>query len=214
MTLREYYDAESEAERRLPEIEFLHGTVRDETRRIFEEDVPDQFWVAPAAVNHHPPDERGDGGLWLHCKRVFFAFTVIEPTFRAMNAFDQMEANCARAATLLHDAFKYGVDTQMPDESGKYPFEEAHDVLMAEYVRTETDLPERVAECVETHGGSPSWSAHSGPGPHDDLTLAHHLADMMASSEHYGLPVYEPAPELRKMVGDDIDVVGPDAISQ
>lgn len=216
-------DDEAELRRRLPEIDGLRGRVRDEVVRTFVDEVPPSFWLARASGSHHPPDERGLGGTWLHTKRVFVAYTMLEPTFRAMSAISSFESNCARAAVLLHDAFKYGrdpaqvriaVDEERADENtheyaGDYlahlpaGTDPSHDVTMAAYVRQETELPEEVAHAVECHGGSPEWNvSHSGPGPDDDLTLAVHLADLIASNREHRLPVYEPASEIDMMVGD------------
>lgn len=93
---------------RLPELRSISGPMQTEVARVFADDVPEYFWVARASESHHPPDERGLGGVWLHTKRVYTAYRMLEPTYRAMSAVDAYEANCARAAVLLHDAFKYG----------------------------------------------------------------------------------------------------------
>lgn len=204
----------------LPEITVLRGNVRSETERLFEEKVPEYFWTARAARSYHHPSERGAGGLLLHTKRAFFAWTVLEPTFRTMGGIDQMEAECARSAILLHDAFKYGpkgVEEDPDDDKHQYadgvlahlPSSNAsHDVQMAEIVRNESDLPDRVADCIETHGGSERWNtSHSGPKPYDDLTLAHHLSDLFASRQEYALPVYDVSEELERMIGESVPVV-------
>lgn len=205
------YD-EDELVRRLPEVQLLRGRVRDEVIRVFVEDVHEYFWLVRASENHHPPDERGLGGTWLHSKRVFTAYTMLERSFRTMSAIDSFEANCARGAVLLHDAFKYGAPPYEFSEDENYHeyaddvlahlpkhTQADHDLQMAAWVRNQTELPEEVAQCVECHGGPNDWMSHEGPEPSDDKTLVVHLADLIASNSNHRLPVYDPAPELSTM---------------
>jgi hypothetical protein len=201
-------DTTNELRDRLPEIWFVSGKPRDELVRLFKEDVPGYFWVARASEEYHPPDERGVGGLFLHTKRVFVAYSILERSFRAMSTFDQMEANCARAAVLLHDAFKYSRPPHDLDELPEHT-EPEHDVWMAEHVRNTTEMPEQVADCIEAHGGSKSWYSHSGPTPRNDLELSVHLADLIASWSGHQLPVYEPHDALEDVVGP-LNTVGDD----
>jgi len=189
--------------------------------RVFVEAVPKYFWVARSSESHHPNDERGLGGLVLHTKRVYTAYRMLEPTYRAMSVIDEYEANCARAAVLLHDAFKYGQypeEIQNGDEPDLDHHEYAdgglshlpehtytgHDLMMAEFVRDSTDLPEEVARCVASHGGSADWFGHDGPRPSDDLEMLVHTADMLASSEHHRLPVWQPTHELLVMTNPNM----------
>lgn len=202
--------------KRLPEVKSLKNNVRDETVRLFIEEVPEYFWVARSSKNYHPPDERGLGGLWLHTKRVFFAWTMIENTLRAMNVIDAVDAQSARSAALLHDAFKYDRYPENDDREDYHPYAlgrlsnvrsgtiPEHDVLMADVIENESDLSDRVADCVRTHGGSPSWTVHSGPRPSDDLTLGLHMADLIASNQHHKLPVWNPHDVLDHMVATEI----------
>lgn len=201
-------DTTDEVRDRLPEIWFVSGKPREELVRMFKEDVPGYFWTARASESHHPPDERGLGGVWLHTKRVFVAYSILERSFRAMSAFDQMEANCARAAVLLHDAFKYSEPPHELDELPEHT-EPEHDVWMAEHVREETSMPDAVADCIEAHGGSQSWNSHSGPTPRSDLELCVHLADLIASWSVHQLPVYDPHDALEEAVGP-LQTVGDD----
>lgn len=210
-----------ELRRRLPEIDGVRGDVQDEVISAFITDIPEYFWLARSSESHHPPDERGLCGTWIHVKRVFTAYTMLERTFRAMSRISSFEANCARAAILLHDGFKYGREPQQDDTEDYHEYggghlrhipeytDTAHDVLMAEYVRTETDMPEEVAHAIECHGGSPDWFGHDGPRPDDDLTLIVHLADLLASNANHRIPVYEPCTELTRVV-DDLPTVTDD----
>lgn len=202
---------------RLPEIAGLRGAVRDEVARAFVEDVPGYFWIVRASADYHPPDTRGPGGLWLHTKRVFSAYHMLEDTYRTLGLIDSYEANCARAACLLHDGFKYG---RAPDaDEAEHDYADGrldhlpaytlaqHDVMMADHVRTETDLPDEVARCVESHGGSTAWGSHDGPPPTDDLEMVVHLADMLASNQHHRIPVHGCATSLARMIPSDVPVL-------
>jgi len=204
----------------LPEVQTIDGRIGAETCRVIAEDVPSCVWVARSSESHHPPDERGCGGLWLHTKRVFTAWTMLDNTFEALGVIDGYESNCARSAVLLHDMFKYGrtpaevVVDEDRAESDTHEYadghlshlpaytDSAHDVQMAEFVRTRTVLPEEVAECIEAHGGSTDWASHAGRSPSNDLELGVHLADVIASNPNHRLPVIDPATELIEMTGE------------
>lgn len=205
---------------RLPEIKSLDGRVQSEVISLFIEEIPPYFWLARSSEDYHPPDERGLGGLWLHTKRVYTAFRILEPTYKSLNLMGPYQANCARAAVLLHDAFKYGQHPStrssgddMPDDAHDYAHGlmahlpaytmPDHDTLMAEHITTETELPDEVAWYVAAHGGSGDWYGHEGPSPDSPIEMVVHLADMIATSKHHKLPVYEPTTELRSLVGDD-----------
>lgn len=209
-------DNEEEISKRLPEVNLIRGNTQSEVIDVFIEHVPSYFWIVRASQNHHPPDERGVAGTWLHTKRVFTAYTMLEPTFRTMGCISPFEANCARAAILLHDAFKYGRNPES-DEEDMHEYANGyldhlpehtdpnHDVEMAELVRNDTEMPEEVAHAIECHGGSNEWYGHNGPKPDDDMTLGVHLADVIAANSNHGLPVYKPRKEI-KLVTDVSDL--------
>jgi hypothetical protein len=213
-----------ELEQRLPELTTLDGTLRTETDRVFRERVPDHFWYTRASLSYHPPDERKAGGLWLHTKRVYTAYRMLEPTFRTLSRISQYEANCGRVAVLLHDALKYGgeTDTSVPDEDGHtyhpdipssvpaYTCSE-HDTEMCQYVQEQTELPPTVHWAISSHGGSTSWNTtHSGPPPASDIEMIVHLADIIASSEWHRLPVWRPHELLCENIPDQIPTLPDD----
>lgn len=199
---------------RLPEIQYLDGPIKQEVATVFAEAVPEYFWLARASESHHPPDERGLAGLWLHTKRVFTAYMMLEPTYRAMGLLGPYQAKCCRAAVLLHDGFKYGLNHSEQDETvheyadGRLSHlpehtDREHDVLMADYLDESTALPLEVVSAVRSHGGSPDWYSHSGPKPVKPHEMIVHLADVIASNSEHRLPVLDPhkslcrvAPEL------------------
>lgn len=199
----------------LPEVQSIRGSMRSEVVRVLTEDVPPYFWMVRASESHHCADEQGLGGLVLHTKRVFTSYSILERTYRAM-AIDSFEANCARAAVLLHDGFKYGraCSGDFGDDDDYHEYADGslshlpehtvtdHDIQMAEHVRSNTSLPDEVARCIESHGGSPDWYSHDGPKPSDDLEMLVHSADVFAANELFRVPVHGVSPELRAMVGD------------
>lgn len=213
----------NDIDRLIPELQFLRGNIKSEVRQLFVNTVPDYFWIVRASESHHPPDERGLCGLWLHTKRVFTSYLMLESTF-ATQYLDEYERNCARAAVLLHDAFKYG---QKPFSVGSYddaspPYHPylsdefkslprytapSHDVQTAQLVRDETDCPEEVARAIESHGGSQDWFGHNGPSPTTPAQKLVHYADVFASNEWHRLPVYKPAEELVRATDSEIPAV-------
>lgn len=212
-----------EVRRRLPEVDALRGDVRDEVIRIFMYDVPAYFWIARASKSYHPPDERACGGLWLHTKRVFTAYRVLERSFRAMSDISSYEANCARAAVLLHDGFTYGIQPMVGGDD-EHPYakgyldhlpaygESDHDVQMARHIREHTSLPDEVANAVESHGGSADWLSHEGPSPRTPIQRLVHFADLFASNPEYQLPVLTPITELEALCGHELDSVSDDYV--
>lgn len=198
---------------RLPEITLLDGPIRREVEAVFSQTVPQYFWIARASEEHHPPDERGLTGLWLHTKRVFTAYMMLEPTYRAMGLLGPYQAKCCRAAVLLHDGFKYGQD---PSDTGENYHEYAdselahlpqytdrdHDITMADYVAEHTALPLEVVSAIRSHGGSPDWYSHNGPKPEQPHEMIVHLADVLASNSEHKLPVLDPHSSLLQVHPD------------
>lgn len=212
----------------LPEVVTISGQLQDVVVESIAEDVPNYFWVARSSASYHPSDERGLCGLLLHTKRVYTAYRILERSYRALSAIDAYEANCGRAAVLLHDGFKYGrnpenvvIDEDRRDQdtheyangalsqlpAGTDP---AHDRKMAQYIRDHSAYPEEVARCVEAHGGSTDWYSHEGPSPRDDLEMLVHTADLIASSDQYRLPVWRPHEEMVSKIGQDVPVLDDD----
>lgn len=196
----------------LPEINEIEGSLRRQTIDVFVEHCPAYFWEVPASSSgkYHPPDHRGRHGLVLHTKRAFVAYERLASSYIEQALVDHGEVNCGRAAILLHDLFKYGkvpAEQEMQivtclQSTGELPdgvhTESSHDVIAAQYFRENTDLPEPVLRCVETHNGP--WG--EGDAPATDLEQLHHMADMIASSEDSRFAVMDPCEELREAFPD------------
>jgi hypothetical protein len=209
-------DSENELYHLLPEIRVLPDGqgVRDEVTRIFLEDVPEYFWTVRASSNHHPVEHRGLHGLYIHSKRNFTAYTSMAASLEASGVLDRPEYVFGTVASLVHDAFKYGdpagftQNLTLPDRAetepqNHHPYAEGlegvpeysegdHDMVTAAYLRSDTCLPESVAECVESHQGN-GWGR--GPGPTAWMEWSHHMADVASSREHCDWFLMEP-PEI------------------
>lgn len=174
---------------RLPEIlEINDKKLRFQVLDIFEDLCPAYFWTAPASFNHHQPEHREYRGLWLHTKRAFSAYEGLIDSPVEQGHVTEYEADCGRAAILLHDLWKQG-----RTEVGSGTTHGDHDKELAKYLRKNTDLPLKAVKCVDTHNGP--W--YDGMSPITELEKVHHYADMIASRETMkGIEVLEPHPEL------------------
>jgi hypothetical protein len=173
--------------RRLPEIDRIEGSLKRKTINAFLDHCPDYFWEQPAASSHHPDDQQQQLGLWLHTKRAFVSFERKARSFIQQELINLWELNCGRSAILLHDIFKYGVPPEIADHTLS-----DHDRLAADYLNTQTALPEQVIRCIDTHSGP--WGG--GDSPETWLEQLHHLADMDASDRNLQIAVYQPCHEL------------------
>lgn len=70
--------------------------------------APEYFWRIPSSLSgeHHPPDERGAGGLVLHTKRVV---RLCEHLSRSYD-LDKLNRDLLIAAAILHDTFRCGFE--------------------------------------------------------------------------------------------------------
>jgi len=158
---------------------------------------------------------------------VYTAYRFLEPTYRAMNRLGPYQATCARAAVLLHDAFKYGqqpADRSNGDDGDAPTHAYANDLLahlpqytvtdhdteMVSFIESDTALPDEVAWYVASHGGSGDWYGHDGPTPSTGPEMIVHLADVFATNMEHKLPVYEPTAGLERLVGSELPTISDD----
>lgn len=192
---------EQELLNRLPELQYLHGNLYEETVEAFLQYCPEYFWEVPASSsgNYHPWDHCRRHGLWLHTKRAFTAYMRMERSYREQGLISSEEGEYGRAAILLHDLFKQG----LPPRDRRHT-QSDHDVVAARFLERKTELPEDVISCVRTHNGPNGWGA--GPAPDTDLEQLHHQADMTASGEGAFFAVLTPHETLRNQF-DHLDTV-------
>lgn len=186
-------DGEADADeirRRLPEIELVDDDeIRTATLDAARRGIPEYFWEVPATGSgrYHNPFARRRHGLWVHVKMVYTAYERMVDSFVQQDRITEREADCGRAAVLLHDMLKYGHAYESGDGT-----ESNHDVLAAHWLRHNTDVPEEVVDCVEAHNGA--W--YDGTAPSSELQQLVHMADMVASTKNVTCGVYEPADEI------------------
>lgn len=184
------YMREEEIERRLPEINLIDDEeLRDETLDALQRGVPEYFWEVPATSSgkYHNPYARRRHGLWIHVKMVATAFERKAESYVKRGVLTEHEADCVRAAILLHDMLKYGHEYEDGDGTAKN-----HDLLAGQWLRRNTDLPAEVVKGVEQHNGD--W--YAGPAPDGPVGEAVHQSDMIASTENITCGVWKPADEI------------------
>lgn len=181
---------DEEIERRFPELEMIQDEdLRRDVTSVLGRMVPDYFWTVPATSSSkfHNPFSRGKRGLWIHVKMVFTVYERLVRSLVEQDRLTEYEADCGRAAVLLHDAIKYGHSYSDGDSTMN-----SHDKMSAAWIRQNTNLPQQIADAVERHNGP--W--YEGPPPNDDLSDIVHYCDMVASSRDITPGVYEPAEEI------------------
>lgn len=184
-------DNQQELLRRLPEIKLIENLeLQEQVIDIFLNHCPDYFWEIPASSSgkYHQTDAVGEMGLWLHTKRTFTALERLGRTFVYQGKITEKELDYARASILLHDIFKQG-----RERTGHTVKD--HDRIASEYLSRNTELPQPVIECVDSHNGG--WC--KGKDPENDLEQLHHLADMMGSDRNQIAKVYKPCEEIREV---------------
>ncbi len=202
--------------RRLPELDELADLAREEILDALTKEAPAEYWEQPASGSgkHHPPDERGVHGQWIHTKRMLRNYESIARSGEEMDrlrgrendgdiwteddlaySMDDEDIRYGRMAALVHDIHKFGEDGT--EETARSD----HDVTAAEYVREQTDLPDPVADAVEAHNGP--W--YDGKIPEDDTEAAVHIADMIAADTASETLLQEPTPALKfAQIIDDV----------
>lgn len=187
--------------RRFPEIKRINDVwVRSVVIEGLLAGYPDYLWEVSSSTNHHPPDERGKHGQWLHVKRVFYAYEQMVESIRNMGEISERQVELGKAAVFFHDMFKYGLPPY--DDNS---FDNEHDTLAAEYIRNFTDFPEEVAMLCDIHNGP--WG--NGFHPENFHELLFHEADMMASRDAANLGIYDASAELEEISDRLIDAENP-----
>ena len=189
--------------RLLPEVKKIKDRhLREEVERLFIEEVPDYFWnrESSSSGKYHSKDETREHGLLLHTKRTFTALERMMRSWKDMNKINKGEKDLARVAVLLHDAYKFGINT---DFEGNYiagnHTESDHDRIASEQFLQKSQLGEttktKIAKGIAAHNGP--WGCSQNP--EDDFQLLIHLCDMFAADKKAQLAVYKPCEELKEI---------------
>ena len=136
--------------------------------------APAYFWTCRASRNHHPPDERGEGGTILHLKRAFKTAKYLCRAF-SLEGFDRQ---LVLTAVLIHDICKEGTS----DEGVGYTVgghERLLGVRFSEVPQVvENRLWLRVDRLVRSHEGI--WGEKK---PETLMERIVHLADYISTRE-------------------------------
>lgn len=178
-----------EAIHRLPEITDIKDEELREMTIGVVRNFPDYFWTAPAATRYHPPEHRQRHGLWLHTKRACTTFERMTTSMTKQGHLSWEDVDYGRAACLLHEMFKFG----LPPTSVQTPVNNG-DILAANWLRDNTELPNEIADAVEAHGGP--W--YRGMVPQSHLSQMVHIADLHASDTNNHVAVKDPHPILQE----------------
>lgn len=195
--LQTYQLPREEVRRRLPPIDRLAD--RDIAHAVIDltAEAPAYFWRVPASKSeYHHPLCRGEHGLWVH---TLMGVTALERLLESrvhQGLLDSYEADCARAAQLLHDQRKNGPHGSTGSSTSD------HDLQMASVIEEQPILPDRVADAVASHMGP--W--YDGPEPETELQRVVHDADMLASTATVTPAIHGPVPEELADLG--LEVIG------
>lgn len=160
--------------------------VRDEGNRRFLRDAierfPEYYWTAPASVTHfHPPDEREEGGLVLHVRRLC---KLVEDIVY-MKGLNSWEQDVLLSAAILHDSFSKGLPPSVSEYSDPlHPIYVEHMFPFTADAERFLDRPryEAIMECVVSHSGrfSPIKSVMS----EKKLPTLFQMVDFIGSRPH------------------------------
>lgn len=152
------------------------------------------FWVGPASIKHHPPDEKGPGGNVLHAKRVARVAEILCDSQERSS----YEKDIVIAAALLHDLTKL---VKTPD--GEWEIDKMHPYTVEAYVKQvfqrdndlynevtrsttlylDDEIEALILRLVRCHLGI--WSPVPETIPVTTLDWMLHWADNIASKLHY-----------------------------
>ena len=152
---------------------------------------PSYFWTVPASSSgrYHPKISLGNGGLARHTVAVVRFLNHIFGVNEIANKYTSRERDLMRVAAIVHDSFKSGTQADY-EQNQQTKFN--HPLLVAEYIRRSSGLPqdelELIAHIVEAHMGSFKTTNKYYPGvelpiPKDKYQIFVHLADYLASRQ-------------------------------
>ena len=145
------------------------------------EDAPKNFWVSPASLYHHPPDERGIGGLVIHTNRVCDMALDLLDIYNIPQGSKLFQWTLI--ACIFHDICKGstgegdGSERFLWSESGRLNMD--HPEIGATYLE-ERGFPDEIVSGVRWHHGK--WGDPPGDVyEYNDVELFTHLADKLIS---------------------------------
>lgn len=141
----------------LEEIESISSEALRRFLRDAMERFPKYFWTVPASVSgYHPPDEREEGGLVLHVRRLI----KLADDMAYMHALNRWETDVLKSAAVLHDSFTRGIPPN--EKTASDPLHPVFPEVMFPY-NGDVDrflpgeagkrLYDEIMECVSSHSG-------------------------------------------------------------
>ncbi len=142
----------------MPSIDLRKASIYEQVEKIQSKEIktlvkaalergPQTFWSKPSGMFHHHPDERVEGGNVLHTLRVI----KIAELICNCTELGQLELDQIRAAAILHDVMKFGLDG-----NSNIILTKEHPRLMSEWLTKEFQGDHSVGEIciiIERHMG-------------------------------------------------------------
>jgi len=144
------------------------------TSEILEK-APKKFWILPASLSgkYHPEDERKEGGLIKHTKKVIKIASYLCNIYE----INSINKDLIIAACIIHDILKYGDDSiDTYSDIGKTAFKK-HGAALIDFAKQfqPDGWHQKILEIASRHNGK--WELQ----PRNDLEMIVHIADYLAS---------------------------------
>lgn len=146
-------------------------------------DFPEYFWTVPASRSkYHYPDERQDGGLVLHVRRLCKLTDDVVRMYR----LNLWEKDVLIAASILHDSFSRGIPPNVKNASDPmHPYYPEmmfpYNAYADRYIKDHR-IYEEIMTCVASHMGQ--WSPIKSAVSNKKLPTIFHMMDYIASRDY------------------------------
>jgi hypothetical protein len=151
-------------------------------------DFPDYFWTAPASRSkYHYPDERQEGGLVLHVRRMC---KLTEDIVR-MYELTLWEKDVLIAACILHDSFSRGIPPNVKNASDPlHPFYPEmmfpYNAYADRFIKDQR-IYDEIMTCVASHMGR--FSVVKSVVSNKKLPAMFHMIDYIASRTYVKIEI-------------------------
>ena len=141
---------------------------------------PEYFWTVPASVrDYHPEDEREEGGLVLHVRRL----CKLTDDIVRMYELNMWERDILLSSCILHDAFSRGIPPNVRKSSDQlhpiYPeIMFPYNAFADRYIK-DRRIYDEIMECVVSHMGR--FSVSQSLRSNKKLPMLFHMMDYISS---------------------------------
>ena len=139
--------------------------------------LPSAFWERESSKKYHPVDERGDSGNLAHTLKV----TKLIGKILESTSYNQEDKDLARAAGILHDCMRHGLEGKAPWSTKDHP------QLVRQFIKAqnlECELSNKLCAIIETHMGPWGITPYF---PELSLNAVLHIADCLAAQTDLGV---------------------------